>query len=220
MGLTLRLEKESLNNISSHKDSYMNRVFDFKQFKGCKSYVDFINKEKFFTYTLTILEAEYFLNNNLLFKNMEEFEKFCMQNELLIHKVKNYPNVNLKRKYMRLSDEELEVFEFLKQRYVQILNKEYTLSAAILDNNSSNEEKNREDENKMPIHDSMYIALGALYDAYADTNADFLNPVVKKILKKAYILAGKYNYFTESTTEDLIKINKVAYKRALDELAK
>ena len=55
MGLALRLEKESLDSISSHKDSYMKKVFDFNQFKGCKSYVDFINKEKFFTFTLAVL---------------------------------------------------------------------------------------------------------------------------------------------------------------------
>lgn len=218
MGLALRLEKESLNSISSHKDSYMNKVFDFKQFKDCKCYVDFVNKEKYFTYALAVLEGDFILNGKLLFEDDNAFEKFCTKNEKLIYKVKHYPNVNLKRRFMRLDDNELEVFELLKQRYTQILNEEYTLSTDIFSETKENKEDNS--FKNIPLSDKVYLVLGAIYDSYADTNADFLTPVVKKILKKAYILAGKYGYFVQSTTEDLIKINSVSYKRALDELAK
>ncbi len=221
MGLALRLEKESINSINSHKDDYMNKVFDFIKFKDLKSYVDFINKEKFFTFTLTVTEGSAALEKEPIFKTREEFEAFVAKNEHFISGVKKYPNTKLKKKYMRLDDEELEAFEFLKLRYKQIEDKEYVLNPEVFeDGNSENKNENNPKNDKKPLEDRMYLVLGALYDSYADVNADFMTPFVKKILKKAFIIAKKYGYIMTSSMENLIKINSVSYKRALDELAK
>ena len=219
MGLALRLEKESLDSISSHKDSYMKKVFDFNQFKGCKSYVDFINKEKFFTFTLVVLEGDYAFGNECEFKDTKEFEAFCTKNEMLIQKVKKYPNVSLKKRYMHLDEEELEVFELLKTRYYQILDKKYILDPGIFESDN-NDDSQKIQHDSETLFDKMYLVLGAFYDAYADLDADFLTPVVKKILKKAYMIAEKHNYLKNSSTESLIKINSRSYKRAIDELSK
>ena len=219
MGLALRLEKESLDSISSHKDSYMKKVFDFNQFKGCKSYVDFINKEKFFTFTLAVLEGDYAFGNECEFKDTKEFEAFCTTNEMLIQKVKKYPNVSLKKTYMHLDEEELEVFELLKTRYYQILDKKYILDPGIFESDN-NDDSQKIQHDSETLFDKMYLVLGAFYDAYADLDADFLTPVVKKILKKAYMIAEKHNYLKNSSTESLIKINSRSYKRAIDELSK
>ena len=138
---------------------------------------------------------------------------------MLIQKVKKYPNVSLKKRYMHLDEEELEVFELLKTRYYQILDKKYILDPGIFESDN-NDDSQKIQHDSETLFDKMYLVLGAFYDAYADLDADFLTPVVKKILKKAYMIAEKHNYLKNSSTESLIKINSRSYKRAIDELSK
>ncbi|MBQ8459693.1 hypothetical protein IJ541_06290 [bacterium] len=220
MGLALRLEQESYNSISEQKDSYLNKVFDLREYRNCKDYVKHINDKKLFTFVLLFLEGEYATKKSLIFPDKSSFDAFCATHERYISKVKNYPNKSLKSKFLRLNSDELEIFEFIKIRYNEIIEKKYDFELNFSQNtDSSVDDSHKSAVKEMKTIEKLYYVLGALYDLYADENADFLVPTVKKIMKKAFEIAYKYDEFIDNSVKDLMAINKTSYKRAIDVLS-
>ena len=153
----------------------------------------------------------------------EEFDIFYSTNQELINKVKEYPNKDLKRRYLRIDSDEIEILNFAKDRCQQIKNNEYCNIIDIIKDSNSNNNKSNEDFDTIPVSDLISLMLGGVYEFYADQNADFLIPIVKKIIKKSNLIAKRYSLFqTETNNMDFDELNKrtnIQYKRALDVLS-
>ena len=214
MNLAYSLCEENITNINSQKEQYLDKIFSLTEYRDCKQFVSFVNNSKIFSFLLLSLEIDYI--------DPKTFNKICSVSQELINMVKKYPAKQLKNKYLRLDNDELEAFNFIKSRYEQIQNKEFYNFNKILNNISSYEE-NESDFESIPINDLIIIMLGSLYDLYAIENADFLNPFTKKIIKKSYIIAHRYSLIdTNQKDSDFEKLNKrtnIQYKRALNVLA-
>ena len=214
MNLAYSLCEENITNINSQKEQYIDKIFSLTRYRDCKQFVSFVNNKKIFSFLLLSLEIEYI--------DPKIFNKICSVSQKLINMVKKYPEKKLKNKYLRLDNDELEVFNYTKIRYEQIRNKEFYNFNEIL-NNISSDEETESDFESIPTNDLIIIMLGSLYDLYATENADFLNSFTKKIIKKSYIIAHRYSLIdTTQTDSDFEKLNKrtnIQYKRALDVLA-
>lgn len=219
MNLAYSINNESIDNISSFKESYISRVIDFSLYKDCKSFVAFVNKSKCFSYILLMLEIEAGRATKNISEKIEEFESIFEKLESLVLMVKNYPNKDLKRKYMRIEEDEMEIFNFLKIRYVQICNEQFI--GGLSTPYKSNPDVLKQIDS-IPTNELFHLLLGAIYDGYANENADFLTPTVKKQIKKANKIAYKYfpNFTSKTDFNTANNITSKSYKRALDELAR
>ncbi len=212
MGLANTLSEENINNINSYKESYINEISNLTEYRDCKEFVSFVNNKKLFAFWLLLLEI------NLI--NTTQFESFYSINKKLINMVKEYPDKNLKRKYLRLDNDEIEIFNYTNFRVQQINNNEFFNIKELLENSTDDDKDVSFDT--IPVQDLIYIMLGGIYLFYAEKNADFLIPITKKIIKKSFSIAKRYS-ITEVTPSDFQIINDkvhIKYKRALDVLSK
>lgn len=215
MSLAYSLCEENISSIGTYKDDYFNKIIDLSEYRDCREFVSFVNNKKLFSFGLILLEFR-------LIKP-EEFDIFYSTNQELINKVKEYPNKDLKRRYLRIDSDEIEILNFAKDRCQQIKNNEYCNIIDIIKDSNSNNNKSNEDFDTIPVSDLISLMLGGVYEFYADQNADFLIPIVKKIIKKSNLIAKRYSLFqTETNNMDFDELNKrtnIQYKRALDVLS-
>jgi len=229
MNLAYTLYNEQMFKMKDETQDFVDKVVSLDKYKDAKVFVDVVNNKKIFIQSLFLLESMF--RNKI--KNNEEMplENYKTLIDFLegkVQEIKKNTNKTMKKKYLRLDSEQLEIFEFLKQRYEQLLDTDDELTKKLkVDSvnrvSSEKNDKNREAEYKrMSRLERMQFALGVSYSYFKFFDADILNDVVKKIIKETAKINKKYNLCI-GPYSDFAEANKVtsqAYQKALEKLAK
>lgn len=224
MNLALNLDSNSISDIKKQTQSIVDNLIYLDEYKDCRAFVNFVNKFHAFTMMLMLLEISnyknYFSEENF---DLSYFEDVIKITEEKINEVKNYPHKNLKKKYLRIDEPELAAFSLFRSRYEFITSDSGVEFASrykkLLDD--KNVIFRKVDLSNCPKSEKKDIFIGFLYENYWSLDADTLNPIIKKYIKKAYELVRKYDIkIPKVGFEEQIYISSLSYRKALIELAK
>ncbi len=224
MNLAAHFDNENLTQIGKTTKDIVDNLIYLDKYKDCKAFVNFANKTNVFERLLCLLE--FFYNESITFDSdisCDYFDVIIKIFDQKICEVKNYPHKGLKKKYLRLSDGCLEIFDFFKSRYFFIKSDSGEMfknryKEFLKDDNITFHTLNLEN---VPIEELSGILLGLVYENYWAMDADFLVPIVKKYIRNAYYLLKKNNIeVPQSSFEEQIYVSSKTYRKALIELAK
>lgn len=227
MNLALNFNDANLSDITNQTQKIVDNLIYLDKYKDCKAFVNFVNKKNAFKMMLCLLEVFYYKkvicsndNNDISLTYFNEIINLTNQK---IIEIKNYPHKDLKKKYLKLDNFQLETFELFKSRYSQIIG----------DNGQSFADSYRElinDDNvtylkldfeSLSADERRDVFIGLVYENYWSVDADILVPTVKKYIKNAYAILKKNNIeIPQVSFEEQIYLSSKTYRKALIELAK
>lgn len=229
MNLAYTLNDEQIFKIQDETQTFVNNVISLDKYKDAKIFVDVVNNKKIFIQALFLLESIF---RNKIKKqkelSLDTYKKLIDVLEDKVQEIKHNANKTMKKKYLRLDSEQLDIFAFLKQRYAQISDPNDELTQKIeedfigIASTESGCKPIKDKYKSLSNLERMQFALGISYSYFKKFDADILNPVVKKLIKEALKL-NKKHALSVGPNPDYEEANKEisqSYKKVLEKLAK
>ncbi len=223
MSLAFSFDNNRIEEINDSTHKIIDNIIRLSEYKDCVEFVKYVNNEKIFTIMLAFLELAYEAEINpekrKIVLELDVFKAVIPLVENKVEAVKNFKNKVMKKKMLRMDNEQLEIFELLKLRYKQIQNNAFPQITAILEN-QKDEGSSEFDLDCISLLDTSYLLIGVTYLIYQRYDADFLNPTVKKLIKKYFVMSKKYDLELEPNSfEFLNEVSSIGLKKALNVLA-